>query len=236
MEKKQNSKVIGIVILVILIIAAIIGAGYYAVFNPKTVLLREINRISSMDVTKDDFQNYEIKSSGEYAKVEEAAKEYFADYSKNLQAGLESIKEENILAVASQDNLLTDAPNFETTLNKIKEMKESFNTSMDEIIRLMDEEAIMEKVKAKQVKEKYEELYRFVMFDEATLTQMKDQKEELEATKTSINTMLDAYEGIYTLLANNPGTWKYENGTVSISKEDVLTQYNNYIMEIQNIE
>src|SRR5690625_1092125 len=124
MEKKKRNQIRLIGFIIVIVIAVILfGAGFYQ----KIVLYNEVERISKLDITKDQFDT-EIKSTGEYAKVEEAIKEYFSEYSKSLQASLNAISEENLNKIMSDENLIEDAPNFEKTLENIQKTKEDFNT------------------------------------------------------------------------------------------------------------
>lgn len=134
MEKKKRNQILLIGLVIVIVIAVILlgiffGTGFYQ----KIVLYNEVERISRLDITKDQFDT-EIKSTGEYAKVEEAIKEYFSEYSKSLQASLNAISEENLNKIMSDENLIEDAPNFEKTLENIQKTKEDFNTNVDALI------------------------------------------------------------------------------------------------------
>lgn len=234
MEKKKRNQILLIGFVIIIVIAVILlgiffGTGFYQ----KIVLYNEIERISRLDITKDQFDT-EIKSTGEYAKVEEAIKEYFSEYSKSLQASLNAISEENLNKIMSDENLIEDAPNFEKTLENIQKTKEDFNTNVDALIEQMDETYIMSKIEAKNVEEEFKKLYQELMYDDEIISQLEAQKTELEESRTLLNELLDLNEQLYRLLAENPGKWKYEDNIMQIDDEELLNQYNALVEEMQS--
>ena len=83
--KKIDSKkaIIGIVALVVIAIIAVVGYVGYNDHNQKSLLKEELTALSKKTLGKDDF-NTEIKTSGDYAKVEKNIKEYLQKYSDEI--------------------------------------------------------------------------------------------------------------------------------------------------------
>ena len=84
-------------------------------------LKSEVNYLSTLDITKDRF-NTKIKSSGDYASVESAIKEYLDNYALEIRDISEMVTDSNVESMLSYDNYQKDGPYFKKSilyLNKV---------------------------------------------------------------------------------------------------------------------
>lgn len=88
-KKTKNLIIIGAVVVVVAIL--VVGGIFLGKdILDKGKLVKEVETIAQLDITKDKFDT-EIKTSGNYGKVEAAIKEYFNEYADNLQTDRKSV-------------------------------------------------------------------------------------------------------------------------------------------------
>ena len=232
-KKTRNLIIIGAVVVVV---AIIVVAGIFLGQDilDKGKLVKEVETIAKLDITKDKFDT-EIKTSGNYGKVESAIKEYFNEYADNLQTSMNAISEEKLQGIMSDSNFQGEDKKFEKVLQDIKETREAFNGGMDKLIAQMEETNIMAKIEEKGVSKKYQDLYRELMFDKNIMDQVKEQQEQLKKSKDDLNKILDLNEKVYQLLAANSGKWSFQNGKLRFSDEGVYNQYNDIMKEADSL-
>jgi len=223
MNKKTKNLII-IVAVAVAVILVVVGIFLGKDILEKGKLMKEVEAVSKLDITKDQF-NTELKTSGDYGKVELAIKEYFQEYATNLQKSLGAISEEKLNSIMSETNFQGENPNFDKVLGEIKTAREEFNGGIDKLMQQMDEAAIMAKIEEKGVSQKYKDLYRELMFDDNILDQINSQKEELQKAKEDLNKVLDLNEKVYQLLAGNPGKWSFQDGKLKFSDQGVYEKY-----------
>lgn len=223
--RKKNKILAGVIIAVLVIGLVVLGVIFGPEYYQKSVFLDEMERLSKINILEEDI-DMEIKSSGEYAKVEEAAKEYFSELSIYLREISAILSDESLNAIVSEDILTNDAPNFSDTLETISEVKEKFNTNITAFSEMMTEEAIMAKIQEKNPNEEFEEIYREAMMnDEEIINQLETVKQEIDASKINFNSILDYYDKLYRLLAENSGKWEYGENGLQISDSELLEKY-----------
>ena len=235
MNKKTRNLIIIGAVVVVAIILVIVGIFLGKDIMDKAKLVKEVEAISQLDITKDQF-NTEIKTSGNYGKVESAIKEYFNEYATNLQTSMSAISEDKLQSIMADSNFEGEDKKFEKVLKDIKETKETFNTGVDKLIAQMDEAYIMTKIEEKGVSKKYQDLYRELMFDKEIMDQVQEQQEELKKAKTDLNKVLDLNEKVYQLLAANQGKWSFQNGKLRFNDESVYNQYNEIMKEAEELD
>jgi len=237
-EKKKNKLLAGIIIAVLAVGLVILGFLFGPELYQKSIFLDEMESLSKINILEEEI-DMEIKSSGEYGKVEEAAKEYFSELAIHFREISTILSEESLNTFISQDILGKDAPNFENTLKNISDIKEKFNTNISRISEMMTEEEIMAKIEKKEVSEEYKEIYRKIMIDDKEImNQLETVKQEIEVSKINFNEILDYYDQLYRLLAENPGKWNYGDEGLEITDDTLLNRYqeltSNVVDENQN--
>lgn len=231
----MNKKILGIIaaVLVVIVIAV---AGYFLTqgMRQEKLLIEEVNKISSMDITKEDV-NLPIKTTGDYAVVEKAIKSYLSEFGADAKEVTTILSDEKIGKVLSADNYKEDGPEFAKTKEFISTTKTNFNEKMGRLVSMCKEETILENIKKENLDSKYEELYKNLMFDDKVKKDLQDAGKELEASSTTVNNMLDTQLEIINLLANNPTTWKINSSNqIEFSSVSMLSQYNTLVRKLSN--
>lgn len=234
MNKKTRNLIIIVAVVVVALILIVGGIFLGKDILDKGTLVKEVQAISQLDITKDKFDT-ELKTSGNYGKVESAIKEYFQEYATNLQTALGALSEEKINSIMSTDNFQSEDKTFSKVLGEIQTAREDFNGGVDKLMQQMDEATIMARIEEKGVSKKYQDLYRELMFDDEIIEQIKEQKEELEKAKTDLNKVLDINEKVYKLLAENPGKWSFQGGRLRFSDQSVYNKYNEIMSEADSL-
>jgi len=111
----KNKKIIKIVIIttvsIILLFSALIAYLVVKDLKQEEILKQEIINYSNMDLYKDDFQ-ITVKTSGDYAYVEEAIKKYYKKLSDNVKKLENYLNDKKLGNILSTSNLALDKPNF----------------------------------------------------------------------------------------------------------------------------
>src|SRR5699024_666742 len=92
------------IVLLLAIIVIIVGILYGGRIINKAKLDNEIDSLSSKSIENDDFSNIELQTSGNYAIVEKAIKEFYNEYSMLRKDFLNQINDEKIQNMLTIEN------------------------------------------------------------------------------------------------------------------------------------
>lgn len=226
MNKKKKT-IISIIALFIIVIIGIFGYMFYSDMKQEKILDDEITKIIDSVLLTDDI-DMEIKTKGDYAVVEKTIKSYLNEYvslSKDIITKMEDKTYQEVLTPA---NIKKDAPNFTnsektiTTLNGVTEQ-------IDTITDMSSKEAIMKKIKEKKLDNYYNDLYESIMFDEETIEELNNVKNELVSANNQLKTLVDVYTNAINLLKTHVGKWEISNNQLYFYTNDLANQYNKII-------
>ena len=82
--KKKIKKVLLVIGIIIVVFAVIIGYFVYKDLKQEEVLKQEVITLSNKDLLNDNY-DIEIKTTGEYAYVENAVKKFYKELSDNVK-------------------------------------------------------------------------------------------------------------------------------------------------------
>lgn len=194
-------------------------------------LKKEVNVLAELDITKDRY-NRKIKSSGNYAVVESAIKEYLDDYAVNLQDVLKIMNDSRLTTILSYDNYVNDGPNFIDSLNYIETEKTYFNDKIDDLVDRLDEENIKDYIYTKISDPYYVNLYNDLMFNSSISSDFAETKELLLKTKTRVNNVFDVSSEVLNFLYLNQDNWTTENDEIKFTTVELYNTYNQLISKI----
>lgn len=195
-------------------------------------LKKEVNELVALDFTKDRY-NTKIKSSGRYAKVEKAIKNYLDGYAVLLQSVVTDIHDEKLTKVLSYDNYQKDGPEFKESLNYIESAKKEFNENVDKLISESEERSIIEYGQKELTSNKSLTIYKELMLSKKMLKNFNETKETLTETKTRINNIYDTSSSVLNFLVKNKDNWKLENGEIKFKNQNLYNEYNNMIKNVK---
>lgn len=195
-------------------------------------LKKEVNELVALDFTKDRY-NTKIKSSGRYAKVEKAIKNYLDGYAVLLQSVVTDIHDEKLTKVLSYDNYQKDGPEFKESLNYIESAKKEFNENVDKLISESEERSIIEYGQKELTSNKSLTIYKELMLSKKMLKDFNETKETLTETKTRVNNIYDTSSSVLNFLVKNKDNWKLENGEIKFKNQNLYNEYNNMIKNVK---
>lgn len=215
-------------------VAGVAGVFYYNM-QQKNILIDEINKLSSSDITTDEI-DMDIKSVGKYGIIERKIKEYLNEYASYVKGATNIMQDEQLTKVLTAQNYQDDGPEFTKTKEYLTSTKDTFNEKMQKLIDMSTEESIMKYIESENLTQEYIDLYKELMFDDEILKDLQETKTLLEKTSKMINEMIDIESNIIQLLIDNKDNWIVTGTQIQFTSRTVLEKYNEYIGNLSNIE
>lgn len=233
MEKKSSKgKSIFIFIGLILVIFAIV-IGYLVVGDLKQedLLKKEIVNVSNKDLLTDSY-DIEVKTTGDYAYIEEAVKKYYKKLSDNVKIINNYLNDEDLIYILSAENLQSDGPKFEKSYQILKETKEKSTLALQNIIDLCKEDTIKDLIDKEKVDDYSYDLYLELMYTEDDLEVFAKTQSEMQTISDNLNVFLNKVEEMIKMLENNSDYWYIEDGQLYFETDDLVNQYNRLYNEL----
>lgn len=234
--KKKIFIGIGIFVGIILIlIGVLVGKD----LKQESNLKRELNEISEMVSDPDgDFKEISKRlnttvTTGDYQKIEKAAKKYFTDILDDLIDLVTVLNDERITNILTVDNYVNDGKEFLTTRKYIKDTKEKLITGRDSYYELFTEEKVMTYLDGLTIDDYYRDFYRNEIIGD--IENEKNDK-TVEKAINQIIDMLDDSEKIINFLVENKNAWEVEGDTIVFDTNELVDQYNNLLLEADFID
>lgn len=233
MEKKvqkSNSQkaIIGIIALVVISIIAVIGyVGFnaYKDYSQKALLNEELTALSKKTLGKDDYDT-EIKTSGNYSKVEKTIKGYLQKYSDAIKSVTEeTAKTSNIQGAVEKDKL-------EERKSEVQQIKTNIENSVNTLIEMSSEETIKKEIEKEGLSAKYVDLYNELMIGNLS-NRLENEKEKMSNTKDKILELFDKLIATYDYLLEHKDSWNLENNQILFTNSTHLREYNKLVQELQ---
>lgn len=229
---KNKKKFILLFLFVILIIVVIVGYLVVNHFVQENTLKAEINQLAKLDVTKDRY-NRKIKTTGNYAVVEDKIKSYLDEYAVSLQNILSLLKDEKLLSLLSADNYKSDGPEFSKSIAYVESAKKNFNDDINKLIDYCSEKNITEYISDQHLNKYYVNLYKELMLDNDISKDLDSSKSLLEESKVKMNNLFDISLEVFKFLKANQDKWKIDNDQILFETDELVNQYNNLIQKIK---
>lgn len=236
----------GLIIAIIVIVLFIIGLFGFAFYHAKQVvtLARELHDVSAITQLVDEDGNIDksaevdmtIKTKGGYAVIEKTFKDKINEALQLAKNAGELYSEEDIIAILSIDNMKNDGPEFTETKARLQKMKQNGDDYIDRFIMLCDKNSLVTAIDDKNVSEYYKQLYRNLVFDDNTETQLNDAIEQLGKTKVNLQEVFDYLNGIITFLSDNKDSWEVQNNKIMFKNQDKLNEYNKIVAAIPTLD
>lgn len=194
-------------------------------------LKKEVLELNKLDVTTDRF-NSEIVSSGDYAVVEKAIKEYLDEYAVLLQEVLLIVDDSKLTTILSYDNYVKDGPEFTESLNYLNTTKERFNKNIDILVNNLEEDNIKGFINNKIDDPYYIDLYIELMLNEDMKDSFEETKKLLVKTKSKVSNVIDVSNEVLQFLVLNKEDWVVEDGEIKFRTDELFNHYNSLIAKI----
>lgn len=236
-EYMKKKLLVGGIVVVFIVIAVI---AYFVFDNVKkeNELIEEINKIVALS-EKEDIDMFEINklldrtvTSGDYQKIEVAAKNYMRDSLDNIMVMYDILSEDDLINILSISNIREDGPLFNETRKYITETKDTLINARDEYYEYFTEEVIMSYLDTNDLDDYYIDLYKNDVIGDY-------ESERNDTTiKDSINDIINLLEievKVLDFLTNNKDYWVIEGENIVFDTDVLLEEYNTLIGELSSI-
>ena len=228
----MKRKTVGIIISIVILLVVVI-TGYLTINGnfKKLRLESEIKSLTKLDIKKDDF-NRKIVSSGDYAVVESAIKEYLNEYSSSIKEINSMVTAEEFSKLLSYDNLSND-PNFANSINRVNTSLNRINELIDKLINMSSKDSIINNIEQYKLEDYYNNIYIDLMINDDVLAKLEISVDDLEKYRESVTTKLNACNEIFFFLNSNNKNYIFDEGQLKFTSEALMEQYNTYIQKIR---
>ena len=234
---KEKSKKKNLFLFISVIVLIIVGGIAYLVvkdLKQEDLLKQEIINLSNRDLLTDDYR-IEVKTTGDYAYIEEAIKKFYKELSDSVKILNNSMNDEEIIQILSADNLQEDRPHFEKSYRVLENARANSTDALKKIASMCDEEAIKSLIDPEKVDDYYMELYQKLMYTEEDLKKFQETKLVMETLTENINIFLDKVKEILNMLEENNEFWIIENGQLYFTEDSLVDEYNTLYEELKTI-
>lgn len=233
MNKKTGKNIL--IIIAIIVISLVSAIAYIVIEDIKqeNLLKKELINISNKDLITGNF-DIEVKTTGDYAYIEEAVKKYYQKISNNVKVINSYFNNKDLLQILSADNIKNDGPEFINSYKILDEAKTNTEKSLEEISNLCSEEAIKNLINKKKVSDYSYDLYLDLMYTEEDLTAMKEVGNEMSELSTTLNTFFDKVKVMLDFLKNNASSWNIEEEQLYFNNSKLVNEYNALYQDLTN--
>lgn len=237
MKKKKLVK--RIILTVVVIVVAFAALIFYFVFKDlkqEELLKQEIVNYSNKNLQTDDFPII-VKTTGDYAYVEEAVKKYYKNLSDNVKAINSCLKNDKLLTVLSPNSLQTDRPAYASSHEILKSTRDKVNEALKNIDELCDEKTIKNLIDKEKLDDGdyYYDLYLKFMYTDKDKEDLAKTRESMEEVSKVFNEYLDKADEILSFLQANDSVVEYSGGMVYFRSDSQVEEYNKLVSELQEI-
>ncbi|MCI8760451.1 MAG: hypothetical protein HFJ34_04950 [Clostridia bacterium] len=234
----KKGAIIGIVIG--LVVLVIVGVGGYMFFNDATqkakILetfgeIEELTKSGDFEIAQLEEKTSTIVSSGKYANVEKAAKNYAHDlFSKAFE--MKSLLEDQKMAqLLTASNYETDGPEFVETKKYITETKQKLQDGKTQMLGFVEEDKINSYIEAETNDSYSIDLYRQLLAEDIEMPE--SEKKGLETSIDKVISMLEIEEEVINFLVENKGKWRVQGGQILFETNSLVTQYNGFLTKLR---
>ncbi len=230
MNNKKNgaSKLIIILITIVILAAIIIAISFVLINNNKnkqmSLLNEEINNIVTSKAVND-----EIKTKGDFAKVEKALKEYLKEYLEKSNE-LSNLYNDSILKDSlTASNFASDGPEFAKTKENIQKIRETEKNVKERLNQMVSDEYINSKADELNLNEYYSNIFKDTL-------NLKEDVSKFNELIEKYDKCVNGIENVLNFLTENKDNWSIKDDKVMFYKANLLSTYNSLVMEVNSAQ
>lgn len=217
-----------IVLLGLLVVAG--GLIYFVTtdFEEEIQLLEEMEEVYAlMDEHNTDELNQKLDtiiSTGDYAVVEKAAKNYTRDLYNVVTNISNELANDRIMSLTTYENFQNDGPEFiesKAYIIETKEKLENYKTAYQELYTEEKADSYLET----NLDSYYIDFYHQIIGDEEEDTTTVNNIDEIIEILTNSEAVID-------FLIENKNSWTLENNMISFTNDELSNQYSELILKI----
>ena len=234
-KMKKRTKILIIVGVIILIIIA--GILYLVALDEKQneLLTEELAKIEEYAQTG-NMDNEELQAilnrtvtTGDYAKIETACKQYLTDILAQQEKIKQILEDEKLTKILSAENYQVDGPEFVSTKEYITTTRTNLNKYTEELTQLISEEKILSYAENQGMDSTDIEIYRQELTGQIN---EEESKNELKSSVSEITKILDIAEKVIDFLIQNKTHWVVEEENIIFDNQQLSDKYNTFISEL----
>lgn len=208
----------------------------YQDLKQEEVLKQEIINYSNKNLATDSF-DITVKTTGDYAYVEEAIKKYYKNLSDNIKSVNASLNSDRINNLLLVENLTTDRPDYSLSHNTIKTARVNINEGINNIKELCEEETIknlLDKNKLDDPKYYYD-FYIQLMYTAQDKEDFEEIKKSMDNLSQNLNAFLDKCDEILNFLQEHDSNITYKDNVIYFSAEELMSEYKTHIAQLDQL-
>lgn len=228
--KKKILITIGVLILLIAILVAIFvvkDLRQEKTLRDEIASIQELAGSEQMDAVNEKLGH--IVTTGDYAKVEKAVKNYMADNFNNAITIAEVLSDEVLTSALTAENYASDGPDFVKTKLLLSDLQKRLTKAKEEQKRLSTNEIVMSYLKDKE-DSYYVELYKEIIGEEESAS---EDAIEIGQSIDEVLDMVAVEQSVIDFLSENKGQWTVQDGIIAFSDEALNVQYNQLLLELE---
>lgn len=234
----KKGLIIGIIIAVIVLVAVLAG-GYFFVNDTKQKAkiletfaeIEEITKSGDFNIEELNEKTSTIVSSGKYAKVEKAAKNYASDLFNKAFEIKTMLEDEKMAQLLTASNYAEDGPEFVESKKYISETKQKLEQGKTEMLGYIEEGKINSYIEAETTDGYCVELYQQLLSEDIEMSDAE--KKEFETSIDKVISMLQIEEEVLNFLTENKGKWEVEGDQVLFNSNSLVIQYNGFLTKLR---
>lgn len=226
MKKKW---IILITILVIFVVALIGVFAYFLISDLKQeenlkAEMNEINNILNSSDFNIDKLNEKIENrvtTGDYLKVENAAKNYLSDVLETNKELYVILNDETMTNLLTADNYKNDGKEFKETKSYIDETINKLEGCKEKYKEYMSDEKVMSYIENDELDEYYVNLYKEIMGESSY--------DIIDSSINELITLLNDEEKVIDFLIENKDNWEVQDDQILFTSDSLIEEYNTLI-------
>lgn len=229
MKKKMFFITIGIILCLIFwgIIFVVRDLRQEKTLRDEIASIQELAGSEQMDAVNEKLGH--IVTTGDYAKVEKAVKNYMADNFNNAITIAEVLSDEVLTSALTAENYTSDGPDFVKTKLLLSDLQKRLTKAKEEQKRLSTNETVMSYLKDKE-DSYYVNLYKEIIGEEESAS---ENAIEIEQSIDEVLDMVAVEQSVIDFLSENKGQWTVQDGIIAFSDEALNVQYNQLLLELE---
>lgn len=234
--KKTVKKVFIITGVLFAIFAFLIGYLVVKDLKQEELLKQEIINYSNKNLATDNF-DITVKTTGDYAYVEEAIKKYFKKLSDEVKKVNSYLNSEKFTKILTLENLKNDRPNYLISHNTIKDAKLNVNDGINKIKELCAEEKIKNLLDKKKLDnpEYYHDFYMQLMYTDNDKEKFEELNKKMDVLSQNANAFFDKVDEILLFLEKNDSLIEYKEEMIYFHSEQILNEYKKHLSELDEV-
>lgn len=203
MKKKNVIILISAVFIIITLIAIFVvkDLRQEKTLRDEIASIQELAGSEQMDMDAVYEKLGHIVTTGDYAKVEKAVKNYMADNFNNAITIAEALNDEVLTNALTAENYTSDGPDFVKTKLLLNDLKERLTNAKEEMKRLSEDETVMSYLKDKE-DSYYVDLYKEIIGEEESAS---EDAIEIEQSIDEVLDMVAVEQSVIDFLSESKG-------------------------------